>query len=340
MLHEPASRAIVDHLRHLARCVGAADPTDDLSEAITSGFARPLDDETYGNNALQPGALPIEWSFSETRRNLLRVEFEVTGPSAFASDRQADATRLARNMITRRGGAADLPVFDRACERWRAGPGNLCGAFLGASVGPHGLDEAKLYYQTPEWNVEAMGSRLRDLVGIARASIRGLSPLLCSISWTRNRVAERLYMVGREELRLLDLTECLEAAGLGHRAPDLMITALALAGGRFALPAGTAIFSLREAPDGLEVKLELVASPLPGRQPAIRQDLRALLGQRPESLRAFDRWLAGVAPGQGGAISVASIRIASHTSSRLSVYVRLTATELALAAAGVGVPAA
>jgi hypothetical protein len=336
MVHEPASHALIDHLRHTARCLGAADPIDDLFEAIASGFERPLDDEAYGNNALQPGALPFEWSFSETMCASLRVDFEPSGPQASSIDRQADATRLVRNMIARRGGKkADLSAFDRACEPWRQSEPDLrFGAFLGASIGPCGLDEAKVYYEATQWNMEAMRPRVRDAARIARDSIPGLSPLLCSVTWTCDRVAERVYMVCRDDLRLLDLTECLQAADLGHRAPDLMITACALGGGTLVLPPGTTVFSLREAPDGLEVKLELVASPVPRRQAAIRQDIRTLLGQRPESLRACDRWLAAVRPRHGGTISVSSIRIAPHMSSRLSVYLRLTADELAGACVG------
>jgi hypothetical protein len=334
MVNAPASHALIDHLRHMARCLGAADPTDDLSEAIASGFDRPLDDEAYGHNALQPGALPFEWSFSEATSASLRVDFEPSGPQASSIDRRADATQLVRHMITRRGSESDLAAFDRACEPWRTDPGIRFGAFLGASIGPRWLDEAKVYYEITRWNMEAMRPRVRAAVGIARASIPGLSPLLCSITWTRDRVAERVYMVCREDLRLLDLTECLQAADLGHRAPDLMITARALGGGTLVLPAGTTVLSFRETADGLEVKLELVACTRPLRQHAIREDIHTLLNQRPESLRGFDRWLAAVAPGNGGTISVSSIRISAHTSSRLNVYMRLTADELAGACVG------
>src|SRR5688572_12888067 len=115
MTSEPASRLLHDRLREIARCLGTADPTGDLAEAIDSGFERPLDDETYGDNALQPGALPFEWSFSEAACGALRVDFEPCGPGTAAIDRQAAAGRLVRNIIRHGGGVGELADFDRAC---------------------------------------------------------------------------------------------------------------------------------------------------------------------------------------------------------------------------------
>jgi hypothetical protein len=330
---EPVSRPLLDRLRDVAGRLGAADPAADLAEAIDRGFDRPAEDPCYLANALQPGALPFEWSFSELASGSLRVDFEPAGPHAAAVDRQGEATRLVRTMVGRRGTRADLVGFDRACERGRAhAPPRLrFGAFLGACIGAGGLREAKLYHEAGRWRPEAMRPRLRDAVGLACAAIGGLSPLLYSVSWTRGRVAERAYMVCRDDLRLLDLSGCLEELGLGHRAPDLILTACTLAGGRFVLPAGTTVLSLRELPEGLGVKLELVADPVAAGQDAIRHDVRTLLRQRPDSLRACDRWLEAVAPagGRRAPISVASVQVTPASSARLSVYARLEADALA-----------
>src|ERR1700752_2988833 len=134
------------------------------------------------------------------------------------------------------------------------------GAFLGATVGRCGLAEAKIYYEPRDWNLAALPPRVRDVVGIARATIPGLSPLLYSVAWSRGDVAGPVYRVCREDLRLLDSMDCLRSAGLQHRAPDLLITARALAGGTLVLPAFTAVLSLRGAADGLEGEVEPVAS--------------------------------------------------------------------------------
>ena len=156
------------------------------------------------------------------------------------------------------------------------------------------------------------------------------------MSWTPGRVAERAYMVCRDDLWLPDLADALETLGLGHRAPDLITTACTLAEGTFVLPANGTVLSLQEIPNGFEVKLEIVANPQPSRQDALRHHVRALLRQRPESLRACDRWLDAMAPdgGRGPGISVSSIRVTPRVSSRLSVYVRVTAGDLGFAKTG------
>ena len=331
MKPEPISALLLDRLRHVAARLGTADPTDDLAEAIDCSFDWSLDNQSYVANALQPGALPFEWSFSEASPKSVRVDLEPCGPNASAQDRQNEATRLVRTMIRRRAGAAELARFDRACERGRdhAAPELKFGAFLGACIGPRGLSEAKVYYEAGPWKLEAMSPRVRDAVGTTCAAIEGLSPLLYSVSWTGAGVAERVYMVCRKDLRLLDLRECLEALGLLHRAPDLIMTAYALSG-TFVLPADATVFSLREISGGFEVKLELVAGALPARKDSMWRDLRAILSQRPDSLCAYHRWLQAVAPtsGLGADLSVSSIRVTPETASRLSAYVRVTADEL------------
>ncbi len=333
MACEPASRVLQDRIRGIARALGTMDPTDDLAAAIDCSFDRPLDDEAYAGNALQPGALPFEWSFSEAARESLRLDFEPCGQAVAPADRRYEATRYARRIIGRHGSAADLRRFDSESESWRRGDGPdlRFGAFFGASVGPGGLDEVKVYYEAGGWNFEAMPARVREAALVARASVPGLSPLLCSVSWARGHVAQRVYWVCRDDLRLLDLAPFLTEAGLGHRVPDLIVTARALSGGTFVLPAGTTVLALREIPDGLEVKLEIVVAALALPQDVIRQNVRTQLRQRPESLRAYDRWLEAVArpAGRAAMISVASIRVGPQTSSRLSVYVRLSAAELA-----------
>lgn len=331
MKPKPASALLLDRLRDVATCLGTADPTNDLAEAIDCSFDWSLDDQSYVGNALQPGALPVEWSFSEASPKSFRIDFEPCGPGASAQDRQTEATRLVRAMIQRRAGAAELARFDRACERGRAhaAPELRFGAFLGACIGPRGLSEAKVYYEAGPWKLDVMSPRVRDAVGTTCAAIEGWSPLLYSVSWSSAGVAERVYMVCRKDLRLLDLRECLEALGLLHRAPDLIVTAYALSG-TFVLPADATVFSLREIAGGFEVKLELVAGALPGRKESIWRDLRAILSQRPDSLCACDRWLQAVAPasGLGAELSVSSIRITPETASRLSVYVRVNADDL------------
>jgi hypothetical protein len=50
-------------------------------------FARPASDSGYHKNWLQPGALPIEWSFSETDPRSLRIELQPFDPTLSGKER-------------------------------------------------------------------------------------------------------------------------------------------------------------------------------------------------------------------------------------------------------------
>jgi hypothetical protein len=338
MVREPASRLLLDRLRRLAAPLGAADPAGVLTQALERSFDRPLDDESYGRNALQPGALPIEWSFSEAAPAALRVDFEPGGRDVSPADRQVEALKLARTAIGSGGRGAHVVHFERACHCGRQHALNALrfGAFIGLAIGPAGLSDAKIYYEAGAWNPEAMRPSLRDAIALACAAIPGLTPLLYSVSWTPRGVAERAYMVCRDDVWLLDIGDALNALGLGHRAPDLISTACTLREGAFVLPPNATVLSLREIPGGFEVKLEIVAGSQHSRQDALRYHIRSLLRQRPESLRAWDRWLEAIASDGSSdpAISVSSISVTPHVSSRLSVYVRITAGDLAFVRTG------
>ena len=65
-----------------SRRLGTKNPVDYIGGLIDRTFDLPPGDPRYGKNALLPGHLPIEHSFSETARGSLRLDMEPLGPMA------------------------------------------------------------------------------------------------------------------------------------------------------------------------------------------------------------------------------------------------------------------
>ena len=65
-------------------------------------FARPASDPAYRTNRLQPGVLPLEWSFSEAGPDALRIEFQPFDPDLAPEER----LKCAITQLLRVGGHA------------------------------------------------------------------------------------------------------------------------------------------------------------------------------------------------------------------------------------------
>jgi hypothetical protein len=132
-------------------------------------------------------------------------------------------------------------------------------------------------------------------------------------------------------LRLTDLRPLLERLGLGHQLPGLMqIVGLAL-GGRFELPAQTAMLGLSEGPEGVELKLEVALGMIPDLPPTFVDLLALALAERPREWQALQRWLAAFTPDGGewpGHFSVMSVRVTAASPARVSLYLRPIEFEL------------
>ena len=158
MLHAPDQqtrpadgRTSVEHsLRSASRALGTRDPLPYVGGLIDRTFYRPDDDASYARNALAPGAVPYEPSFSESEPDILRFTIEPLGPSAPPVARRDEATREMRRLIAPLFGRDALRWFDSRSEEWR-GFGGLgwmnYGAWFGSAFDEDGLYAAKIYYE-------------------------------------------------------------------------------------------------------------------------------------------------------------------------------------------------
>ena len=307
-----AAATVIERVHRVGRRLGARG-MEALDDLLAQSFALPLDDARYRDNALVPGELPYEESFSERAPDALRVDLEPFGPGLAARARLEET----RGWLTDLG-ARLFPACAGACRdrvaAWQAlGGAARFGAFAGAAFDRDGVVELKLYREVGDAAHLPPGARA--LLADAAAAVPGVVPLLHAVSVGRHGVAERLYLRCGDGLRLADL------AGLDGAAPGVPALAMAAAAltGRMFLVPNTAILGLRRVAGGCEIKLELLPAALPPPAQTLAAAERLLIDAR----GALRRWCAAIGPLRGDhAIGAVSVRIAPGAPPALNLYAR------------------
>ncbi len=312
-----------------SRRLGVADPVPSLSGLIDRSFGLPLGDPRYGNNALTPGSLPLEHSFSEVQSQCLRLDLEPLGPQASPLARRQEASREMRRLVHNGFGKPALLWFDKASEPFRGSQihGNArFGAWLGGAWDRYGLGEGKVYYELGPEGVTTLPENLQHAAQVAMSMLPGLTPIFTSIACGRQAGAQRIYFFHRGELRLLDLEPLMHRLGIGAQLPSLLTAVGLVLGGRFTLPEGSVILGLRDTSKGMELKLDVLLPGVPDLPPEMPQLIDLLLEQRPESRYAFHNWRQAMSPdetyGNPGNLSVVSVRVNPQQPGRLTLYFR------------------
>ncbi|MFH1465888.1 MAG: hypothetical protein ABIO70_15985 [Pseudomonadota bacterium] len=327
-MHPTAAMVVKHHLSVAARRLGVADPLPTLGGALDRTFQLPVGDPRYGNNALAPGSMPFELSYSEVSPRNLRFDLELGGPQASPEARRHETSRETRRLIHQHFGQPALRWFDERSEPWRTGPvdmGARFGAFFGASFDDGGLNEAKAYYEFRPDQVAALPDNLQHAVRVTMAALPGLVPIFTSIAAGRQRGAQRVYLFCPEELRLLDLEPLMHRLGIGHQLPSILAALGVITGGRFTLPAGSAVLGLRDTPRGIEMKLDLLMPAFSDPPQNMHGLIQLHLAQRPDSQRSLHDWMQAVTPDDRagpGDISVVGVKVNPKMPSRLAVYLR------------------
>src|SRR5262252_2064747 len=144
-----AADVITQRLSHAARELGTADPIHFVGSLIQRSFPLPAGACEYGANALTPGAVPCEPSFSEDEPRVLRFTIVPLEPRSSPVSRRAEATREMRRLIAPLFGNDALRWFDHRSEDWRGLYSHArldYGAWFGTAYDTNGLQAAKVYY--------------------------------------------------------------------------------------------------------------------------------------------------------------------------------------------------
>ncbi|WP_158619437.1 hypothetical protein [Corallococcus sp. AB011P] len=307
-----------------AHRLGARAPSAYLGELFERTFALPAGDPRYSGNALVPGALPLEVSFSESAPHQLRLDAEPFGLLLAPRERLAHVEQALRAQAQQAFPHALATAFDAASEQWRGHVQEEAarfGAFFGAAIDATGLAEIKLYRETGPF--ESLPSRVREEASRVSALLPGVEPHLHSTALGREGVAERLYLLCRQGLRLRGLEGLAAEAGITGSLPAFLQTVTLLTEGRLVLPPDSAIIGVRRKPAGWELKLELLPGALAPSPAARHAAVEQVLAGRPDAWRAFRRWMEAVRPeatSSHGEIAVVSVRVAPGTPPLLNVY--------------------
>jgi len=311
-----------------SRRLGTHNPVESIGGMIDRSFDLPMGDPRYGANALAPGSLPIEHSFSEMMGNSLRLDMEPLGPQASPHARQQEVGREMRRLVGQSFGTTALRWFDERSEPWRTSRihGNArFGAWFGGAFDDSGVQEVKVYYELGPNQLEELPPNLLHAARVAMASLPGLVPIFTSIACGRSAGAQRLYFFHRGELRLLELEPLLHRLGIGQQLPNLLTAVGLVLGGRFVLPEGSVVLALRDTQRGMELKVEVLVAGVPDPPRQMHGLVNMLLSDRPQSQRALRNWMQAMTPddcASPGEISVMSFRVRPDLGARVSMYLR------------------
>lgn len=325
---KPLSVSVAQRLTKAARWLNTADPTPVIRPLLDKTFFLPAGDPRYANNALTPGAAPLEPSFSEVEPRVLRFTVEPLGPSAGPIDRRDEATREMRRLVKDFFGREALHWFDEASEEWReTGSGSRLqyGAFFGNSYDRDGLYSSKVFYETLPGQLETLPRPLARVVTTALLTMPNLVPLFTSITCHREHGSHRMTFLHRGVLRLADLGPLLDQLDLSNQLSGIMQTIGLALGGRFELPDKSVLIALEHGHHGAEFELYVLLGMIPD-LPKNFLDLLAMgLSERPRELDAMLRWMAAFTPESGdwpGNFSVLSVKTSREGAPRVSLYLR------------------
>jgi hypothetical protein len=328
-MSKPLSVSVARRLSRAAQQLNTADPTKVLRPLLEKTFSLPAGDPRYAENALLPGAAPLEPSFSELEPRHLRFTVEPLDPTASPVDRRDEATREMRHLVRDFFGRDALHWFDELSEDWRdSGSGSRLqyGAFFGNSYDRDGLYSSKVYYETLPHQIDSLPMSLFGLVKMALQMMPNLVPLFTAIACNREHGSQRLTFLHRGVLRLADLAPLLEQLGLAHQLPGIMQTFGLALGGRFELPDNSVLLALGQGEHGPEFELYVLLGMIPDLPPNFLDLLAMGLRERPRELNAMLRWLGAFTPESTdwpGNFSVLSVRTSRHREQpRVSLYLR------------------
>lgn len=328
-MNAPRVSEVARHRLTLAsRRLGTQNPIEYIGGLLDRSFELPIGDERYGSNALTPGHVPLEHSFTEVAPQSLRLDLEPLGPQATPHARQQEAGREMRRLVHEHYGTSALRWFDERSEPWRGSSmhgGARFGAWFGMGVDGQGLQEAKVYYEMRPTDLDSLPPNLRYASRIAMESLPGLIPIFNSIACGRQRGAQRVYFFHKGELRLLDLEPMLRRLGIGGQLPSLLTAAGVVLGGRFVLPEGSVILGLRDTHKGIEAKLDVLIAGMPDPPPQMYNLFQMALSERPDAQRQLRNWVQALTPDAldgPGNISVVSFRVLPEMPCRCSLYLR------------------
>ena len=202
---------------------------------------------------------------------------------------------------------------------------NSMGSMFSLGVDRNGLSEAAVSYEWGPDVADSLPGPVFDLARTAMEPLTGLTPFYTTIRCGRISGGQQVSFEIDRALPLADLEPLMRALGMGQRHGGLVSLTSFILGARFTLPPKTAVLTLLNSRNGVELRLDVNLDALPDTPAQLLPLLRLPMTERPKNLQALDRWVTALTP-EGyygpGNVSVLSIRVRKDLPARVALYLR------------------
>jgi hypothetical protein len=305
-------------LHGAARRLRTADPVRAVGDVLDGSLSLPAGDEAYRRRRT------LEPRFSEVSAGDLAFDLLPGGPHASPSDRVALATETVRRLTASSFGRNALRWVDGRMEV-ATGPGSRgarWGASLGTGFGRDGVVESSVHLEWGPELLDSLPASLHRVVQVVVEMLPGVRPAFSTVRTTPHGGSQQVTFEIPRALPLPRLEPVMQRLGLGHRHAGLMSPIALLLGARFTLPPGAAMLTVRTGAAGVELRLDVNLDAIPDPPPGLTRLIGLTLAERPQSTRAFRRWVAALTPdgwSGPGRLSVLSVIVRPDLPARLAL---------------------
>jgi len=320
-MNGPRAATLAKELISRAACtLHTANAADALSRVLEEALPYPAGHHAYRGDELQP-------MFAETGPHMLAMEMQTGGPGSTPRDRIESSTEAMSDLIGRNFGGEALSWFLSRAEPARDGASHTVrnGTSLSSVFDRNGLSESMVRYAWGPELMDALPGKLYQIARIAAESLPGLRPTFSAIRCGRTSGSQHVTFEIDQALPLNALKPVMDNLGLGHQHAGLMSACAFLLGARFTLPPGAAAITLRPCRTGVEMRLDVNLDMIGDVPPTLVPLLRMQIFDRPQSMRALDRWISAWTPegyNSPGCPSVLSLIVRPDMPARIALYLK------------------
>ncbi|MFI5896825.1 hypothetical protein ACIA5D_42665 [Actinoplanes sp. NPDC051513] len=328
----PASLGARRLLSSAARRLHTADPVGLLGGYLDESLALPPGAQAYR----RPHA--FETRFSERAPSTLAFDLSPADPLAGPPERVAGATRAMRQVVGGTFGPRALSWVDGRSEPLSYGSGD---AWFSSCFDTAGLRESEVTYAWAPQTADSLARPIHEAVQAATEAMPSLRPALTTVRCGRTYGSQEITFGVDGALRLAELRPVMERFGLGDQHTRLTNALAFVLGARFVLPPDTTLLTLRPSPGGMEMRVDVDLEAIPDIPPNVASLLQLQLVERPQGLRALERWVGAMTPDgmvNPGELALLSVVVAPGCGPRLAIQLRPSAI-LATPDAGPPTPA-
>ncbi len=313
---EPASLGARRLLSSAARALRTADPVGVLGDYLDESLSLPAGAPAYRRPHV------FETRFAERTPRALALDLTPADPYADPAGRVDSTTRAVRQVVGSSFGSRALSWLDGRSEPLVYGSDD---AWFTSCFDEGGVRESQVTYAWGPQTTDSLAGPIHEAVRTSVDAMPGLRPAFTTVRCGRTYGSQEIVFAVDGALRLADLRPLMDRFGLGAQHARLTNALAFVLGARFVLPPGTVLLSLRPAPAGMELRLDVDLEAIPDIPPNVASLLQLQLVERPQGLAALEQWVTAMTPDgriSPGELSVLSVVVRPDVGPRLAIQMR------------------